>query len=494
MIAKPKFPGKCVLEEVMHMPMNDPRHDMYLNIFDSMRSNACQVLGKDGVAVLWNNIPILNMTAEEHPILKRFVGDWAGSEILVRVLCNARDWVTRGEKAKRKGEGCKANGGSEKNSDSADNGKESNEESALEEPGSSSSDSNAVDDEENWLSKPVAPAETKKPKPLKKPSTKAGRKDAPKKLATTQNSDKEESNEVGVDEIAPVKSKSTSKSTSKDKHKTPRMTMTVPGVTKKAHRRKALPTDTGDKDKDAAEASNPISTSKVPSKHKVSSDNETTDEAEAAQPKSTGKSTKSKKKTPVVDNDNEIETKPPVETRPTSRGKSTGAKPLSAEPVTVDNDESELSAAPSGQGSKRKHVESDEGDLEHAASKPCASLPTAPMTRNTSPELPSTLRETSPAPTQILSSPAPAWQAKSKKRKAEELACKESESWEDNFEAEIAKLEASSRNSKKGKPTLGSPLPKDKGTTKPSQGKQAARQDSSDDIRENRLGQVSPAC
>ncbi|KDN34297.1 hypothetical protein RSAG8_12622, partial [Rhizoctonia solani AG-8 WAC10335] len=108
MIPKPENPGKCVLEEKMHMPKDDPRHEMYLNIFDSMRSNSRQMLGKDGLDVLWNEIPIevradiLNMTAEEHPILKRFVGGWAGNEILIRILRNARDQAKRNKKDKKK--------------------------------------------------------------------------------------------------------------------------------------------------------------------------------------------------------------------------------------------------------------------------------------------------------------------------------------------------------------------------------------------------------
>ncbi|KEP44902.1 hypothetical protein V565_352230, partial [Rhizoctonia solani 123E] len=96
MIAKPENPGKCVLEEEMHMPKGNERHKMYL-IFDSMRSNARQVLGKDGLDILWSSIPI-EVRAD---ILNMVAG--GGNEILIRILRNARDQAMQnrdGRKAK----------------------------------------------------------------------------------------------------------------------------------------------------------------------------------------------------------------------------------------------------------------------------------------------------------------------------------------------------------------------------------------------------------
>ncbi|KDN35423.1 hypothetical protein RSAG8_11600, partial [Rhizoctonia solani AG-8 WAC10335] len=124
---------------------------------------------------------------------------------------------------------------------------------------------------------------------------------------------------------------------------------------------------------------------------------------------------------------------------------------------------------------QRKRTEPDEDGPNCTPSRSWVTLPTAPPIRDTSPEPPSTLRNASPAPTEILSSPIPVPQAEN-----QELARNKSESCK--VEAEIAKFEVNSHDAKKGKPgnkpsSDEPPPPKDKAPLKPPQGKKGTHRD-----------------
>ncbi|CAE6382968.1 unnamed protein product [Rhizoctonia solani] len=446
-IPKPENPGKCVLEVVMHMPKDDPRHQMYLNIFDSMRSNARQVLGKDGLDVLWNNVPIevradiLNMTTEEHPILKRFEGGWAGTEIFIRILRNVRDQAKRNQgkektkpKSNRKamkqvvtaGEtGNPAPSNEPSSSKSNLNTADEDDSEPTPERIAPSKGVNSVsgkkstpnqpaddddDDDEGWLANPVVSEAPKKPKRTTKPSTRTGRQGAPTNATVTQIDEQhmdEDQEEEGEDEQPSLA----------------QSTLTKP-----------------------------------------------------TRGKSVIKSTpnKQKRKAPVADDEHEYEAPASAQQAPLkSKGKLVAAGPSSTR-ASIETDKSP--AAPSGQQLKRKRAEPDEDDFERASSTPRDISPVAPTTRDTSPELPLIVRNTSPAPTEIISSPSPVQKAGNKKRKAEELTREESGSWEANVEEEIAKLDANSRNAKKDKRASNKPAaPKDKTSSKPPRGKKGAR-------------------
>ncbi|CAE7125664.1 unnamed protein product [Rhizoctonia solani] len=425
-IERPDDPGRCVLEDKMLMPKNDKRHNQYLEIFESMRANARNVLGKDGLNVLWSKIPvetradILNMTSNKNPILKRFRDGWAGSKILVRVLQNARNRAARKKKTNT--------------ATSKSNKKVAKK--AVKERGTTMknqawrqtlvplvlSHARRTKGEEEWLPKPIAQVTSDETGHATNSSTKPRRKGAPTKPTVIQNGESSED-----EQIPPVKS------TRQPSPKTTKKLGTI--------RTEPLTSDSENGDEDEGTPTiQPAKPSARPLRRRRHQ---------------TRATTKTKTRSKSLPN-------------PRSKKKlreSTGSE--------TENPQ----VAPSGRGSKRKRTEQDEDESEHTPREPRAASPAPPTVQEPSSDFPSTVRDTSPAPTEVLSTPIP---VQNKKRKGKALDREESESWDANVNAEIAKLEANNRDAKKGKRASDEPSDKpapskNGGSKKPRQGKKATQ-------------------
>ncbi|KEP47217.1 hypothetical protein V565_163890 [Rhizoctonia solani 123E] len=343
------------------------------------------------------------------------------------------------------------------------------------------------DDEENWQSEPVA---IEKSKPKTNSSTKTRQKGAPSKPNVSRDDKQHEDEESdGVEDEQTAKltrPKTTPEPASKGKQKAAPVgdsdsegeDQPVAHVTKPADRAIESKGKATTRPKRKATPTAP-----TPGSSDGENEDETAPKANSTHFKSVARSTadkhKHKRKASVVENTDESEseaTSVTKDTRPKSKGTLTDARNTFTGSTTVDDDKSP--AFPSGQGLKRKHTELDEDGLEHVSSR--ATSPTTPTVRDVSPELPSAIRDASPALTERFPSSTP----EKKKRKSKELAQDDSESWEANVEAEIAKLETNNRDAKKHKPSNKSSdksPPKVKPAEKSARSKKGARQGDPDE-------------